>query len=73
MTDNIYGQLKKTTYDFALEDYLENLENELPNRNSDELTDEEKYIYDGFPQKVTVYRGMCDEEKNLGSLVSVGL
>ena len=66
MTDNIYGQLKKTTYDFALEDYLENLENELPNRNSDELTDEEKYIYDGFPQKVTVYRGMCDEEKKSG-------
>ena len=63
MTDNIYGQLKKTTYDFALEDYLENLENELPNRNSDELTDEEKYIYEGLPQKVTVYRGMCDEEK----------
>ena len=66
MTDNIYGQLKKTTYDFALEDYLENLENELPNRNSDELTDEEKDIYDGFPQKVTVYRGMCDEEKQSG-------
>jgi len=63
MTDNIYGQLKKTTYDFALEDYLENLENELPNRNSDELTDEEKYIYEVLPQKVTVYRGMCDEEK----------
>lgn len=66
MTDNIYGQLKRTTYDFALEDYLESLENELPNRNSDELTDEEKYIYDGFPQKVTVYRGMCDEEKQSG-------
>lgn len=66
MTDNIYDQLKKTTYDFALEDYLENLGNELPNRNSDELTDEEKYIYDGFPQKVTVYRGMCDEEKQSG-------
>ena len=66
MTDNIYGQLKKTTYDFALEDYLENLENELPNRNSDELTDEEKYIYDGFPKKITVYRGMCDEEKKSG-------
>ena len=66
MTDNIYGQLKKTTYDFVLEDYLENLENELPNRNSDELTDEEKDIYDGFPQKVTVYRGMCDEEKQSG-------
>lgn len=40
--------------------------NELPNRNSDELTDEEKDIYDGFPQKVTVYRGMCDEEKQSG-------
>lgn len=66
MTDNIYGQLKKTTYDFALEDYLENLENELPNRNSDELTDEEKYIYDGFPKKITVYRGMCDEKKKSG-------
>lgn len=66
MTDNIYGQLKKTTYDFALEDYIENLGNELPNRNSDELTDEEKYIYDGLPQKVTVYRGMCDEEKQSG-------
>ena len=65
-TDNIYGQLKTTTYDFALEDYLENLENELPNRNSDELTDEEKDIYDGFPQRVTVYRGMCDEEKQSG-------
>ena len=66
MTDNIYGQLKKTTYDFALEDYLEKLENELPNRNSDELTDEEKYIYDSLPKKVTVYRGMCDEEKKSG-------
>ena len=65
-TDNIYGQLKTTTYDFVLEDYLENLENELPNRNSDELTDEEKDIYDGFPQRVTVYRGMCDEEKQSG-------
>lgn len=65
-TDNIYGQLKTTTYDFALEDYLENLENELPNRNSDELTDEEKDIYDGFPQRVTVYRGMCHEEKQSG-------
>lgn len=66
MTDNIYGQLKKTTYDFALGDYLENLGNELPKRNSDELTDEEKYFYDGLPQKVTVYRGMCDEEKQSG-------
>lgn len=66
MTDNIYGQLKKTTYDFALEDYLENLGNELPNRNSDELTDEEKYTYDGLPPKVTVYRGMSDEEKQSG-------
>lgn len=66
MTDNIYGQLRKTTYDFVLEDYLENLESKLPNRNSDELTDEEKCIYEGLPEKVIVYRGMCDEEKQSG-------
>lgn len=66
MTDNIYGQLKGTTYPFVLADHLTELENALPNRNSEELHVEEKNIYDVFPEKIKVYRGMCDDEKQSG-------
>ncbi len=66
MTDNIYGQLKHTTYSFVLADYLTKLETALPNRNSRELQEEEKEIYDKLPRNVKVYRGMCEDEKQSG-------
>ena len=68
MTDNIYGQLKHTKYSFVLADYLMDLEIALPNRNLTEFHKEEKNIYDSLPQKIKVYRGMCDDEKQSGHL-----
>ena len=66
MTDNIYGQLKRSTYPFVLADHLIELEAALPNRNTDELNEEEKNIYNKLPEKIKVYRGMCDDEKQSG-------
>lgn len=66
MTDNIYGQLKRSTYPFVLADHLIELEAALPNRNTDELDEEEKDIYNKLPEKIKVYRGMCDAEKQSG-------
>lgn len=66
MTDNIYGQLKGSTYPFCLSDYLTELETALPNRNPNVLEAEEAELYNNLPQKITVYRGMCDEEKQSG-------
>ena len=69
MTDNIYGQLKQSTYPFVLADYLIELEKALPNRNSDELDGEEKNIYDELPQR-SEYIGVCAMMKNnLANLV----
>jgi hypothetical protein len=67
MTDNIYGQLNNSTYHFALMDYLEELEKALPNRNPDELETEEKVLFESLPERIKVYRGMCDEEKRSGN------
>lgn len=67
MTDNIYGQLKDSAYRFSLSDYLTELETALPNRNLNELEAEESELYNRLPQTITVYRGMCDEEKQSGS------
>jgi len=67
MTDNIYGQLKGSTYQFCLSDYLTEVEVALPNRNPDELEAEEVELYNGLPQTITVYRGMCNEEKESGN------
>ncbi|MCR5711777.1 MAG: hypothetical protein K6G46_04910 [Prevotella sp.] len=67
MTDNIYGQLKGSTYQFCLSDYLTELEVALPNRNPNELEAEEAELYNGLPQTITVYRGMCNEEKESGN------
>ena len=67
MTDNIYGQLNNSTYHFALMDYLEELEKALPNRNPDELETEEKVLFESLPERIKVYRGMCDEEKQSGN------
>lgn len=66
MTDNIYGQLKNTTYPFVLVDYLTEIETALPNRNPDELHEEERAIYESLPARVKVYRGLCDDEKKNG-------
>lgn len=66
MTDNIYGQLKGSTYPFCLSDYLTELETALPNRNPNVLEAEEAELYNNLPPKITVYRGMCDEEKQSG-------
>lgn len=66
MTDNIYGQLKNTTYPFVLADYLTEIEAALPNRNRDELHEEESAIYDSLPARLKVYRGLCDDEKKNG-------
>lgn len=66
MTDNIYNQLKGSTYQFCLSDYLAKLEAALPNRNPDELEAEEAELYNSLPPMITVYRGMCDEEKQSG-------
>lgn len=66
MTDNIYGQLKNTTYSFVLANYLTKLENALPNRNPDELNEEERTFYDSLPARVKVFRGLCDNEKQTG-------
>ena len=49
-----------------LVDYLTEIETALPNRNSDELHEEEKAIYDSLPARVKVYRGLCDDEKENG-------
>lgn len=68
MTDNIYWQLKNTTYLFVLVDYLTEIEYALPNRNPDELHEEERAIYERLPARVKVYRGMCDDEKKNGQL-----
>lgn len=67
MTDNIYGQLMGCTYQFCLSDYLAELEAALPNRNPDELDAEEAELYNSLPQIVTVYRGMCNDEKESGN------
>lgn len=66
MTDNIYGQLKGSTYQFCLSDYLTELETALPNRNPVELEEEEAELFNGLPQTITVYRGICNEEKESG-------
>lgn len=66
MTDNIYGQLKNSTYQFVLADYLSELEKALPNRNIDMLHPEEADIYNNLPARIKVYRGMCDDEKQSG-------
>lgn len=66
MTDNIYGQLKNTTYPFVLVDYLTEIETALPNRNPDELHEEERTVYESLPARVKVYRGLCDDEKKNG-------
>ena len=66
MTDNIYGQLKGSTYQFFMSDYLTELEAALPNRNPGELEAEETELYNSLPQTITVYRGMCNEEKESG-------
>lgn len=67
MTDNIYGQLKGSTYQFCLSDYLTELEVALPNRNPDVLEAEEADLFNGLLQTITVYRGMCNEEKESGN------
>ncbi len=67
MTDNIYGQLKHSAYPFVLADYLAELEKALPNRNAVELEEEEKMLFESLPDRVSVYRGMCDEEKQSGN------
>ncbi|MBP3245988.1 MAG: hypothetical protein J6M59_12970 [Bacteroidaceae bacterium] len=67
MTDNIYGQLQNTTYSFVLKDYLTELEKSLGNRILNEfLNVEEKKKYDTLSDKITVFRGMCDGEKQSG-------
>lgn len=66
MTDNIFGQLKNSLYQFSLSDYLTELEAALPNRNLYELEAEEAELYNSLPQRITVYRGMCDEERLSG-------
>ncbi len=50
-------------YPFCLPDYLELLENALPNRNLDEMENEEKELFLSLPAMIIVYRGMCDAEK----------
>lgn len=67
MTDNIYGQLKGSTYQFCLSDYLSELETALPYRDPNELEEEEAALYNSLPQMITVYRGMCNEEKESGN------
>jgi len=67
MTDNIYGQLKGSTYLFSLSDYLTELEAALPYRNPNGLEAEEAELYNSLPQTITVYRGMCNEEKESGN------
>lgn len=66
MTDNIYAQLKNCSYPFVLSDYMSELEKALPNRNIDELHEEEVSIYNGLPDRFTIYRGMSDAEKKSG-------
>ena len=66
MTDNIFGQLRNSTYQFVLADYLNELEIALPNRNIDLLHPEEADIYNNLPERIKVYRGMCDDEKQSG-------
>ena len=67
MTDNIYGQLKCSTYPFVLMDYLDELEKALPNRNPEELEAEEIMLFESLPEHVKVYRGMGDEERQSGN------
>ena len=68
MTDNIYGQLQQfSEYSFVLKDYLTKLEKSLGNRILNEfLNVEEKKKYDTLSDKITVFRGMCDGEKQSG-------
>jgi hypothetical protein len=63
MTDNIYGQLQNTTYSFVLKDYLTRLETSLPNIKTNKLTSEEAMFYNNLSNKIKVFRGMCDAEK----------
>lgn len=67
MTDNIYGQLKHSIYPFVLADYLAELEKALPDRNAVELEVEEKMLFESLPDRISVFRGMCDEEKQSGN------
>lgn len=66
MTDNIYAQLKNCSYPFVLSDYMSELEKALPNRNIEELHEEEVSVYNSLPEKFKVYRGMSDAEKKSG-------
>lgn len=66
MTDNIYGQLKNSSYPFILSDYMSEMEKALPNRNIEELHEEEVSVYNNLPDRIKIYRGMSDAEKESG-------
>lgn len=66
MTDNIYGQLKNSSYPFVLPDYMTELETALPNRILEELHEEEVSVYNSLPERFKIYRGMSDAEKQSG-------
>ena len=68
MTDDIFHQLKNSAYPFDLTDYLTGLENNLVDRFTDCLNDEEKQVFNSIPNRITLYRGLCDEEKQSGNL-----
>ena len=67
MTDNIYGQLQQfSEYSFVLKDYLTKLEKSLPNRIN-LFSSEESEEYNNLSSQFTVYRGMCEAEKQSGN------
>ena len=63
MTDNVYGQLKNSTYPFVLKDYLTELEAALLNRDPDELHEEEKAFTGVFLQRLR-FSGICVMMRN---------
>lgn len=62
MSDNIFSQLKKSPYNFNLKEYLKEMQSKIDVFSL--MTKEEQDYFDSLNFPLTVYRGMCNAERD---------